>query len=263
MLGSNIERRLSKLEQKFSKVKNIEKELKNLSKEVKRNSQDLDSQMKDYDKLDADSERAFKDIKASFSAVENKHKKINKKLQSLSAADTAFRQDVRDTKNIAAYVKKTFNVKSLSTLNSDLDFLADAAESLARQGNSTLKKLSKTNRSIHGLEKFAISSAVSAKEAEIKSTELEKYTAELKALAKQYYDKTAAINSKLNAALSSVSDLNTVTNNLSSQINASQNRLALLDRFKEQVDMQRAMIADLKKRVEYLDKSCTKTIVLE
>ena len=263
MLGSNIEKRLSKLEKNFSKLKNLEKDLNSLSKEVRANSQDLNSQVKDHEKLDADSEKVFRDIKANFREIEIKHKKINKKLQALSAADTAFRQDVRDTKQIAAYVKKTFNVKALSSLRADLNFLADAAESLARQSNSTLKKLSKTNRSIHGLEEFAISSAASAKEAEIKSNELEKYTAELKALAKQYYSKTDAINSKLNAALSSIADLNETIKTLSSQVNAAQNRLALLDRFKEQLDMQRAILSDLKKRVEYIDKACAKTIVLE
>lgn len=263
MLKGGVEKRLAKLETNFAKLKNIEKTLKALAKDVKGNSWTLREYTDAHEKFRLDTEKVFKEIKETFRSVENKHKKINKQLAALAQTDGKLKRDLNLAKNTITKINRVFNADTLSRLRSDLSILADSTNDLAKQGNFTLKRLAKIERIASSMGGFASAAAASAKSVDVTSQELDKYASELKKLASQYYSKTDFINSKLNATVSSVADLGKVTEQINAQLSAAQNRLALMDRLKEQIDAHMATISDLKRRLEYLDKVCAKTIVLE
>lgn len=274
MFTPSVDKRISKLELNAKKVKMLEKSLKLLIKDfnafskkiladIKENEIALKKE-KDYSKkLELGLKKEIDAINKELSIFNDKHKSVSKKITNILNTESTLKKDIKTAKNTINRINRAFNITTLNRLRTDMNILSDTIVELRKQGQSNLKKFAGVSKKIANTAFYSESAANSARETELKSLELNKKAKELEGLAGQYFNKTEEINKKINASVSALSDLTKIVNNLNEQVSYLQNRLTLLDSLKEQVENQKAILSDIKRRVEYIDKTCTKTIVLE
>ena len=271
---ADTDKRLAKLERSFSKIKELEKEIRQIKKDLnsfkKKAAEDISGNawlfkkhIDAYEKTKLDNEKAFKEIKVKFAEIDNKNKKVDKKLRALDQTDKKIRNDIKTANGIIKKINRTFNAESLRTLRADLDILTESISSIEKENKSMLNRLSKMTGLINTVKENAVIINAESQNIAAHSEQLDLYAKDLKKLAEEYFNRMEEINNKINATIASISDLSKIAETLKSQITSAQNRLALLDRLKEDIEAHKAMLADLKRKFEYLDKTCTKTIVLE
>lgn len=239
MFKGNFNKRLEKLETNYSKIKTIEKVLKQLVK-----------------RTDSDSRNFDKDIESNVWALK-KHIEGYEDFQA-------------DTEKTINTIRKSFSSKNMLKIRKELDGVSQSVKALAKHSTAILRKFSLANKDIADLRNYtslAVDTANTvderAREIENKAIELDRGMAELRDLARHFYLKTDQINTKLNATISSMSDSHARTDKLIVQMGTVHNRLALLNRLKEQMDLQRASISELKQRFDYFEKTSSRTIVLD
>ncbi len=173
----------------------------------------------------------------------------------LSTID-GFERDIDGMKDIIKDVENTFSIGALDKLSSSIKSFGKTLNKMEEDDDELVKSLEKVDRRIGNVERKAADVEMAQQEAKNTAEMLSQNAEEFKSVVNAHTENMVAMSSKVNAALNQYTDIEQMTVDLQNRMRAIENQLGLLNQNSQ-------ILAELARKVAYLEKTTSKTIVVD
>ncbi|MGC8940559.1 MAG: hypothetical protein ACP5JY_00775 [Candidatus Nanoarchaeia archaeon] len=244
-------------------IKALEKQVAHLQKEITKlylNSKtarsEAESEIKSVRKEIAKLFDSQANISAKINALSKVKNDMADILSTLSSEHAALKQDV-------ANIKSVFDQESIESLKNSIKFISDAIADIKRTSEKNLKKFENATSNFAAISECVTSIEEENKRLQEYASELSEKNTELHKVAEEFFSQVDLINSKINSNSSALLDLTNVVENLKNEISLLENQTAQLPTIQNAINSIRATLTDLQRKVDYIEKTTVKTIVID
>lgn len=242
-------------------------ELSNFLGTHKKNLSVLERRFDDYRKEIMDEMHA---VNKNLGPLYDKSVRLEKGIKELELADknllseiSKIEHKVRDTKEIVQHVESVFNTEALKKLKAQLIEATNSAKLIESNDLRLLKKIQNVDRRIGVIEKHSAEMSTE-KDAIKKSAEaLAQHAAELKETVGGYSDQLVELSGKVSANIAKTADVDEEVHAVIKRLQAAEAHLAISPEFSKLMQEHSKMLAEIARRLEYLEKTTVKTVVLD
>jgi len=259
----DVRKQLARLAQDLGLFQKVAKRVTVLEKELASVNKAVDSQQKE-------TAEEFKSINKQFGPILDGGSEHDKRLKELESANKKLLSSMEDlerelkgVKEIVKDVEVTFSVDAFNRLAHGISALTKNLRAIEEDDDELIKTLQKVDKRIGTVEDRAAEVGVAQREAKDVADSLTQHAADFKDMLEEYSEKMLSMSSKVNAAISQNVDLNQQTNELNSRLVTTEEQLAALNEIRGAMDHNSQVLADISKRLAYLEKSTVKTLIVD
>ncbi|MEM4713933.1 MAG: hypothetical protein QXQ79_00075 [Candidatus Nanoarchaeia archaeon] len=243
----------------YSNNKDLQKEIDKLRSAVTNLAKTTNNLTSELKEIKTEIGTYKKDINAK---TENLRKETNVTSLKLTEIISLLNKDLENLKEKVSVIENTWNSDTLNSLVSEIKTISLNAKDLKKQSEKNLKNFDRINAGLVAIAKHSEDIKHEQQTSQEFAAELSKKSENLEKTAQSFFTSVDALNSKLNISVSALNDLASVVENLKMQLNDAENKINTLLNLQSVVAENNAILSELKKRLEYLEKVTVKTVVI-
>jgi len=237
--------------------------IKELRISVQKLTKSVENVRKTVESLHAEVHDELKPVSKNLAAVLDKNAEQDSKIKDLEAIDEkmlntidSFTRTINGMRDIVKDVEATFSTEALNKLSENLKDFGKTLNTMEEDDDELVKNLNKVDKRIGNVEKKAADVEVASQEARDTALELAKHAEDFKDIVNTHTENMVALSSKVNAALNEYTDVEQMTVDL-------QNRMRTVESHLQALNQNAMMLSELVKKVNYLEKTTTKTLIVD
>ena len=243
------------------------KDVLNISGKTKKG---LDILEKEFDEHREEMTDELKAINKNLGPLFDKDAELEKHAKELELMDKKLMSEInkvekkaRDVKDIVQNVEDTFNTETIKKLKSQLIAANNSAKLVESDDLNIMKKLQSIDRKIGVIERHS-NSMNEEKEAMRNSAEqLAEHAAELKTTIGGYADQLIELSGKVSANIAKTADVDAEVHAIVKRLEILESQLSSVADMVNVVQEHSSILAQIARRLEYLEKTTIKTVVLD
>ncbi len=242
-------------------------------KEVEQRIKKLESLLKlraEFDELAEEFSDEIKSINKEITPLFDASSSAEKKFNQLSKTDaniiatmSGMRTVLSKMDSKASQMEKAWDVTTLKKIVDGMAVLSKTLAALEKKSSDTNRKLERTNNGIIAIARHASDIEAEHADAKYAADELAKKAENLRDTMEHFFKQVDAVDNKLNANATALSDLATAVESFKGRIESLESQNTIISDLSTQLQQQSQTVDQLTKRLAYLEKATVKTIVLD
>ena len=258
------------IKENLGDIKVLAKRHKELSGSLESHKKNLSTLEKEFDVHRGEMLDEIKSINKNLGPLYDTDTELGKSVKDLELMDKKLLSEinkverkVKDVKDIVQNVESTFNPEALRKLKAQIHELANFANQIGKRDESQLKTLQRVDRRIGIVEKH--SETIDEEKTAIKESAdaLALHAAELKQTVGGYTDQLVELSGKVSANIAKTADISEQANALMKRLESVEGQLVAASELSRILEEHSSLLAQIAKRLEYLEKTTVKTVVLD
>jgi len=258
------------IKEKLGDIKVLAKKHGELSSSLESHKKNFSVLEKEFDEHREEMMDEIKSINKNLGPLYDKDVALEKDIKELETMDKKLLSEIqkverktKDVKDIIQDVENAFNPESLKKLKASINEVAEFTEGIAKKDENQMKRLQSIDRKIGVVERHA-EKIDDEKQAMKESAEaLAQHAEELKATVGGYADQLIELSGKTSANIAKTADLDEEFRALLKRLEAVEGQLVAASELSKVLQQHSNMLAEIAKRLEYLERTTTKTVVLD
>ena len=244
-------------------VKDIAKKLEGFSKSGK-------TLEKEFDEHRVEMMDELKSINKNLGPLYDKDTELGKNIKELGIMDkkilsevSKVERKVKDAKDIVQAVESVFNADSIRKLKAQLIEANNSIKLIENDDTGMLKKMQNVDRRIGIIEKH--SSEISDERNAVRESAeaLAQHAAELKETIGGYSDQLVELSGKVSANIAKTADIDAEVHAILGRLQSVEAQIASVTEISRYMQEHSQILAQIARRLEYLEKTTVKTVVLD
>lgn len=256
-----------KLQEEFAENNAKIKDTLNVSEKTKKN---LDVLEKEFDEHREEMMDEIKSINKNLGPLYDKDTELEKDIKELGLMDKKLLSEIakverkaKDAKDIVENVESVFSPEAIRKLKLQLIEANNSAKLVESNDLRALKKLQNIDRRIGVVAKHAETMGAEKEAMQQSAEALAQHAAELKETIGGYSDQLVELSGKVSANIAKTADIDAEVHAILHRLESAESQISAVTDISRAMQEQSALLAQIARRLEYLEKTTVKTVVLE
>ncbi|MFH0868804.1 MAG: hypothetical protein V1839_01105 [archaeon] len=251
-------------------IKELHKRHKELLSSLDVHGKNLATLEKEFDEHREEVLDEIKAINKNLGPLYDKDAKLEKDICDLTLAGKQLISEIekvsrkaKDVKDIVTSVESAYSTDNMKKIIDQINEVNGSIRAIQSKDESAVNVLQRVDRRIGAVEKH--SQLMDAERAEMKASAdaLVQYASELKETVGGYSNQLVDLSSKASANISKTSDIDQQLRSAMGRVGAIEGQLIAAEKLSEIMQQHSRIITEIAKRLEYLEKSTVRTMVLD